>query len=523
MQVVVILLIALVYLAEDASTWPPESWRLGESLTLMQRWLASLAPFAALAASATLAWMLCRRSMDRRGSWKAVFVADRLLSVAVWCVLAIQAFNVVVLDWVGAVRAAVGDVVLLDELIALTPPLLTVAAAWWGYYPVHRRLREASLIRQLDAGAPVYPIWTRGQYVLAQARLHLALLAVPALLLMGWSEAVNRFWSDEASAAGRDGAELEDALRGLVLFGGAVGLFLFAPLLMRVLWDTTPLAPGELRDRLERLCAAHGVRVRQLLVWNTNGGMINGAVMGLVGPLRYILLTDALLDAMTTRQVEAVMAHELGHVRRHHLPWLAIALTALFSVASIGASLVVMGIDSALRPPEPTPQERLAAELAAAWRRFASPSEDEATRRERERSLAPAYDDDWMEPAAVILMLTVGLVAFGWTSRRFERQADTFAVQHLSGMTRRGGAANPVTIEAAEAMSDALEVVARLNHIPKRRRSWRHGSIAWRQRHLHSLPGRPCGRLAIDRWIVAIKLGSVFALALCAYLNWRWR
>ena len=53
--------------------------------------------------------------------------------------------------------------------------------------------------------------------------------------------------------------------------------------------------------------------------------MINGAVMGAITPVRYILLTDALLETLPRERVEAVMAHELAHVRRHHIFWLVMA------------------------------------------------------------------------------------------------------------------------------------------------------------------------------------------------------
>ena len=72
------------------------------------------------------------------------------------------------------------------------------------------------------------------------------------------------------------------------------------------------------------------------------------------------------------------------------------------------------------------------------------------------------------------------------------------------------GLANPllgkciVEHEDAQGMIDALQHVADLNHILIEKHSWRHGSIAWRQRYLRSLVGRSVGQLPIDRqmrWI----------------------
>ena len=68
------------------------------------------------------------------------------------------------------VRLGLRHVVLLDEIVVLTPTLAVAALAWWSYYPVDRRLREARVLRDADAGRPVYPLLTRGQYLSMQLR-----------------------------------------------------------------------------------------------------------------------------------------------------------------------------------------------------------------------------------------------------------------------------------------------------------------------------------------------------------------
>ena len=47
--------------------------------------------------------------------------------------------------------------------------------------------------------------------------------------------------------------------------------------------------------------------------------MITAGVMGLVRRYRYILVTDALLNLLKPEEVDAVIAHEIGHVKRKHL------------------------------------------------------------------------------------------------------------------------------------------------------------------------------------------------------------
>jgi Zn-dependent protease with chaperone function len=410
---------------------------------------------------------------SRLASTGGVLAAERLARWARWLLLAHFTAVVLVFGWLDTVRAAVGDTVLADELIAMLPPLVGLAGIWWAYYPIECRVREAVLIRHLDAGRAVFPAPTRGRYVWTQMRLHVLFLLVPILLIIALAELID-------VAAGRWGWP-EWAGDSASLLAAAI-VVVFAPLLTRVVLEVEPVPECPLKDDLDRVCREHGVRIRSLLLWHTHGSMINAAVMGLVGWLRYVLVTDALLDSMSRRQVEAVMAHEIGHIRRHHMPWLLAALLASIVLAVYPLYRVHLGL-------------AVAAEAAG--------------------GVAP-----WMDAAATGL-IALGAVAvfcvFGWVSRRFERQADTFAAWHLSRPSADGAAApRRVTAEAAATMSTALETIARLNAVPQRRRSWRHGSIAWRRAYLQRIVDRPQAALAIDRQVRVIKALSAAVLVTAA-------
>jgi Zn-dependent protease with chaperone function len=354
----------------------------------------------------------------------------------------------------------------VDELLAAAPVLGVIVAGWWSMFPIDHRLREAALLYDLDQGRPVRAMPSRGQYVLSAVRHQAALILVPMLCLLTWSEGLERM-----------GPWLEGVLPSWVPLegvhiAGMIVMLAVMPVVMRWIWDTTKLGPGPLRERLERMCREQGVTVRELLVWRTHGTMINGAVMGLAGPLRYILLTDALLDYLPQAQVEAVTAHELGHIRRRHMPWLAGAALS---------GIVLMGVvaDWALR------------HAGHGW-----------------------SQTEWARAMVVIGSLLFGALLFGFVSRRFEGQADAFAVQHLSGYRRGGDAGVVVTPEAVSAMSGALESVARLNQIPRERFSWRHGSIASRQRRLNELVGRRADALRPDRHAAWVKIAAGLGLFL---------
>jgi STE24 endopeptidase len=203
--------------------------------------------------------------------------------------------------------------------------------------------------------------------------------------------------------------------------------------------------------------------------------MINGAVMGLIPRLRYILLTDALLEHLPPEQVEAVTAHEIGHVKRRHILWLIASGIGTLTVIGVGIQVLM----ELVRP-------------GFSW------------------TIAG-------QGIGSVVSLGTAFVVFGFVSRRFEWQADAFAVQHLSGL-EPGRSGVMVTAEAVGAMRGALESVARLNHIPRRRFTWRHGSIATRQLKLAQLVGMRADRLPIDRQARWIAAGSAVAALISAGL-----
>ncbi|MCI0365916.1 MAG: M48 family metallopeptidase [Phycisphaerales bacterium] len=504
MQLVPLLLVAVVMAVDEGLQPIGAGWGLSEPA------IAALAigPNILILALAgvSIAWR--KRQLSRRGGSTGAFSpladviprvmvgAERDVRIARALILVNHAAAVLVFGWVGAVRALTGDLILIDEVIAILPPLLGLAGTWWIYYPVERRLREAILTRRLDEGLPIYPPPSRLAYVVLQARLQLLLLLTPVLVIVAAAEAIDML-ADLVGSQSSGWASVID--HGGTLVAAAV-VFLLSPYVARLVLDVQPLPTGELREALEEVCRRHRVKVRQLLLWNTHGSMINAAVMGLIGPIRYILITDALIEMLRPDQVRAVMAHEIGHVRRHHMPWLIVCLMAAFLVAAIF-------VEGPLR--------------AAYWFDW----------------IGSQAMFDAVTIAANVAQLAVGLTLFGWICRRFERQADTFAVQHLSGLgaapnapasesSQSGsGLVQPITPEAVDSMRGALDAIARLNTVDRRRSSWRHGSIAWRIEYLYSIVGRPVMNLPIDRLIRWIKTAAavvlITGLGLSAALQWR--
>ena len=89
--------------------------------------------------------------------------------------------------------------------------------------------------------------------------------------------------------------------------------------LFPLFYKFNPLENDELRERLVRLSERAGTRVRGVYEWKLSekSKKANAALAGL-GATRRIILADTLLENFTPDEIEAVLAHELGHhVRKH--------------------------------------------------------------------------------------------------------------------------------------------------------------------------------------------------------------
>ncbi|WP_281963974.1 M48 family metalloprotease [Serinicoccus marinus] len=91
------------------------------------------------------------------------------------------------------------------------------------------------------------------------------------------------------------------------------------PMLISRMMRTREL-PEPHRSRLREQLEAHDVRVRDLRMIDTRGGkVVNAAISGVLPQLRYVFVTDHALEVLSEEDLEAVLAHEAGHGKGHHL------------------------------------------------------------------------------------------------------------------------------------------------------------------------------------------------------------
>jgi STE24 endopeptidase len=108
--------------------------------------------------------------------------------------------------------------------------------------------------------------------------------------------------------------------------------------LFPIFYKFEPLENEDLRRRLVMLSQRAGTRVRGVYRWKLSekSKKANAALTGL-GATRRIILADTLLDNYTPEEIEAVLAHELGHhVHRHILK--SILVQAAITLAGFWAA-----------------------------------------------------------------------------------------------------------------------------------------------------------------------------------------
>lgn len=131
-----------------------------------------------------------------------------------------------------------------------------------------------------------------------------------------------------------------------LLFGVQLLLLVLYPKLILPLFNKlTPLPEGDLRASLLALADRTGFRARTIQVMDgSKRSSHSNAFFTGFGRFRRIVLFDTLLAQLTTPELESVLAHEIGHYKRGHVPkMLALAAALQFAGFALIAWLARVG------------------------------------------------------------------------------------------------------------------------------------------------------------------------------------
>ncbi len=382
----------------------------------------------------------------------------RLLGVGAFAyILYVLEWRALAVHWAGSHAWA-----LPAFLLAFLPMLVIWLVSWVALYWADRRMRAALWLRAGALTTP--PQWTLPRYVAFMFRQYVLVLLGPIILLIGAQDVIVHLWGEPDSAP----------LAAVAMFGLLLAAGMLAGPWLRLCWRTEPLPTGPLRGRLEALGHRARIGIREILVWRSNLTIANGCMVGLVGPLRYILITDALMLSLSEAQTEAVFAHEVAHARHHHVLYYL-----LLGAGGASGALLVGMVLAAISP----------------W--------------------------SWLVSLAVPgTILIFWWFGFGAVSRRCELQSDLYACRATSCPvgcsppnagrsalvpTEGGLAVGGLCEHRVGVFISALRTIARLNGSAETQGGWRHFSVARRRAFLERMLARPGEVWRFERRMAALR------------------
>lgn len=199
-------------------------------------------------------------------------------------------------------------------------------------------------------------------------------------------------------------------------------LLIFPPVVRR-LWGCARMPAGALRDQLTDFCARQRFSAKLCLWPLYEGHALTAGVMGIVPGLRYVLITPGLIQTLSLEELEAVMAHEIGHVKKRHL--------LLYLLLIAGFSLVIGALS------EPLTYLLLSRDFFYSLMEWSG--------------MTP---ESMLVACTAVPLLATMLVyfrfLFGYFIRNFERQADLYVFTAFADNRDAGGGRSRTLISAFE-------------------------------------------------------------------------
>lgn len=215
-----------------------------------------------------------------------------------------------------------------------------------------------------------------------------AVIAVPLFALILWIVKLPLWW----------------VWATVVLAAFQIVMMVLYPVFIMPLFNKfTELEDGDLKDRLMSLADRTGFKAKSIYIMDGSkrSGHSNAFFSGL-GKMRRIVLFDTLVEKHTEEELEAILAHEIGHYKLGHIPKML-----LVNILMTAIGFYILG---------------LLVESAAFVEAFGF-----------------TYSPEVLTPTFILFTLFSGLITFWMSpfsnifSRRHEYQADAFSKKAMQG------------------------------------------------------------------------------------------
>jgi Zn-dependent protease with chaperone function len=230
------------------------------------------------------------------GQFDRLFTRQAIMAIVLFAVHVYVLNLKLFIEDLPVLRASPTGIALL--FIAFFALHLTII--WFFAYAPYKRLFKAQISRQ--------------SYVLSNMAFHFPVI-LPWLLISIGIDVINHLpYQPPKDLLARPEGQL-------VFFSTfLVALVVVAPSLIKVFWRCKPLPAGPKRRQIELMCRRARLGYNNILQWPIfEGRLLTAGVMGLVKRFRYILVTESLLRILDDHELDAVVAHEIGHIKKRHL------------------------------------------------------------------------------------------------------------------------------------------------------------------------------------------------------------
>lgn len=216
----------------------------------------------------------------------------------------------------GFSGSEIGEMILIMGTI-IVPLVLSLLSVVLAVFPYDKQLRDTTIDSR------------------STAKKFVAGIAIGLLPMLGWFLLITQL-----PPGVFDNEAISIAL--LAVFLGVV--MAVQPYLIMLLQDTSELQ-GPLRERINEFCAERQRPPRN--VYRIDGGgnkLANALVAGTIPGLNYVFLTDYLIEEFPEEEIEAIVAHELGHIAHRHLWYRGGLALAVFGAWMLGFDRI--GLDA---------------------------------------------------------------------------------------------------------------------------------------------------------------------------------
>lgn len=405
------------------------------------------------------AWCIIVHIMTRQAARR--YHPFALMERLQWAALLFLGINLYLLELKASLFQFewIQQVTSLGDMAGLLLYLLYTVALW---YITVRNMQSTETLQ-----TPVSFVAARIRMLLPAILPYMILTVLEAILQMLPVPGIQAFLSTTTAS-----------LIFLVAFLGMAVILI--PWFIQYSWGCIPINETYLKNVIETILQRFRIRFSKILIWpQPDDRNCTAAVVGIVSKFRYLLITPCLLKYLSTDELEAVIAHEIAHIRYRHMLW--------YIIFMLGYSLILYNLSDPL----------------LAW----------IFSHKHLAKTAFWLDSEHPKMSSILMVLPfmlfiVGYFRFfmGYFMRNFEREADS-AVFEIHG--------------APWHLINALEKIGIIAGNIRNQPSWHHYSIAERAQFLQDAADSPSVLIQFKKKLKFYKMLLLVTLGLLA-LSPRW-